>query len=63
MLSHNEFDTEMEAIQDKVLNDYLNQDETDDFDEFVMKKALLKYRNYYEECRTYAKEKEMMDIL
>lgn len=63
MLSHNEFDTEMEVIQDKVLNDYLNQDETDDFDEFVMKKAPLKYRNYYEECRTYAKEKEMMDIL
>ena len=33
MLSHNKFDTEMEVIQDKVLNDYLNQDETDDFDE------------------------------
>ena len=31
----------MEAIQDKVLNDYLNQDETDDFNEFVMKKAPL----------------------
>ena len=63
MLSHNEFDTEMEAIQDKVQNDYLNQDETDDFDEYVMKKAPLKYRNYYEKCRTYAKEKEMMGIL